>query len=289
MKTFLDCVPCIIEQAVKAPRRFTDDQDVLEGILRDTIKEIVDFDFFRTPPEMGAILNRIIALAIGNPDPYLSEKRRFNDLALRLLPDLEKMIASANDPFEATLRLAIAGNAIDFGAPSGQTDGNLSQLFSTAVKQEIAIGGRTAVEALRKAASHAKEILYLTDNTGEIVIDRLLIEQLPKGRVTVAVRHGPAINDALLEDAEAVGISKVARVITSGVSLPGTPLDVCPPEFQDRFKSADLIISKGQGNFETLSDEKAPIFFLLMAKCKVVANHLSCRIGDSIVKRGLSN
>ncbi len=245
---------------------------------------ITDFDLSRSPPEMGGVLNHIMNRELGNPDPYLEEKRRFNALASALLPDLRKEVESSVDPFETAVRFAVAANYIDFGAPGGRTDGSLASLFKEALSQPIKGGGIDAINRLRELSMEADSILYIADNAGEIVADRLLIEQLPRGKVTVAVREGPAINDALLEDASAAGLDEVAEMVTSGVDLPGTPLKVCPPAFVERFRSADLIISKGQGNFETLSDEPDKMFFLLVVKCPTVAQHLSCELGDFVVR-----
>jgi uncharacterized protein with ATP-grasp and redox domains len=125
----------------------------------------------------------------------------------------------------------------------------------------------------------AGRVLYLADNTGEIVFDRLLIEQLLAGHVTVAVRGGPVLNDATLADAQAVGLDQIAEVIDNGSDAPGTILDDCSQAFQDSFKRADIIIAKGQGNFETLREVSANIFFLLKIKCSVVSAQTGLPIG----------
>ena len=286
MKTCVDCVPCIMTQAVRAPRRFTDDLAVIEAIARETAAALSRFDFDRPPPEMGGLLNRIMARHLGRADPYLEEKRRFNEMARGLLPGLRERVARSPDPFEAAVRLAVAGNAIDFGAPGGRTDGRLAEMFEAALTTEIAGGGSAAIARLREAVSRARRILYLADNAGEIAIDRLLIERLPGGTVTVAVRSGPVINDALRADAEQVGLSEVATVIESGVALPGTPLGLCTDELREHFRAADVVISKGQGNFETLSDAPRAVWFLLMVKCDVVARHAGCAMGDLAVLEG---
>ena len=139
------------------------------------------------------------------------------------------------------------------------------------------------IERRFKRGKEAKKILFIADNSAEIAVDRLLIEELPEGRVTVAVRGGPAINDALMEDALEAGIDEVATVIDTGLTLPGVVLLKCSKEFQNHFNSADLIISKGQGNFETMSDERAPIVFLLRAKCEMVTEHIGCKRGDFVI------
>jgi len=286
MKTLLDCVPCIMRQAVESPRRLTDDEEVLERIVRETAGLVAGFDLSATPPEMGGALNEIIARAVGMDDPYLEEKRRLNDLALEALPDLERLIDGAPDPFAAAVRIAIAGNVMDAGSPGGRTDGAVVDLFAEALERPLRGGGDEAVSRLSEAVGRAREILYLADNSGEIAVDRLLLERLPRGRVTVVVRGGPAINDALVADAEQVGIGELAEVIDNGARLPGTALSRCSESFLERLARADVVISKGQGNYETLSDEEGPFFFLLMAKCRPVASRLGCEVGDLVVAEG---
>lgn len=283
MRTSLECVPCIVNQAVSAPRRFTDDQSVLERVVKETMEALAEFDFSRSPPEMGGLLNRIMNRALGMDDPYLTEKRRFNSLAHGMLPRLREMVRSSKSPFETAVRLAIAGNIIDFGAPAGKTDDSVIGFFEQAVATELGSEDLERVRDLEGKAKQASEILYIADNAGEIVLDRLVLELLPEDRVTVAVRGGPAINDALLEDAHQAGLKEVASIITTGVSLPGAPLDRCSREFVERFRDADVIISKGQGNFETLSEERGDIFFLLVCKCETVATHLKRKIGDFVI------
>jgi hypothetical protein len=286
MKTYVDCMPCFVTQAIRGPRRFTDDPAVIEVIAREVAAELSRFDFSRPPPVLGGAVNRIISRHLGVDDPYLDEKRRFNALALELLPGLRERIARSADPFETAVRLAAAGNAIDFGSPGGRTDGRLAELLEDALAAEIGGGGTAAIARLKAAAAEARSILYLADNTGEIVLDRLLIERLPPGSVTVAVRSGPVLNDALRDDAEQAGLPAVATVIESGVAMPGTPLELCSAELRERFETADLVISKGQGNFETLSDAPRRVFFLLMIKCEVVARHAGCAAGDLAVIEG---
>ena len=123
----------------------------------------------------------------------------------------------------------------------------------------------------------------LADNAGEIVFDRLLIEQLPIDRVTVAVRGYPVINDATLDDAETAGLTDIVDVISNGSDAPGTLLDDCSEAFRSRFEEADLIIAKGQGNYETLAQSPRPIFFLLRVKCPVVARDLDYPVGSMVV------
>ena len=288
MKFTLDCVPCIIKQAVEAPKLFDANDEQRKQIVIEAAAAVADFDFSRTPPEMGGELNRIIERVLGVTDPYAKQKKASNEMALELLPQLRQLVESAADPFTTALRIAIAGNVIDFGIPEMLADDGSRRAFDEALTRYLhQPTGPGTIDRLREAADQARDILYLCDNTGEIVVDRLLIEQLPPGRVTAVVRGGPAINDALMADAIVAGIDQVAEIIDSGVAIPGTPLAQCPAQFVERIRSADLIISKGQGNYETMSHERGPIFFALMAKCPVVARQLDCSVGDFVITEPL--
>ncbi|HQL22759.1 MAG TPA: ARMT1-like domain-containing protein, partial [Opitutaceae bacterium] len=206
-------------------------------------------------------------------------KQRFNRLARELLPPLAEAVAQSADSFAAAVRLAIAGNIIDLGAKSGLTEDEARQTAATALEQPL-IG---ALAELREAVSRARRILYLCDNAGEIVFDRVLIGQLPRGAVTVAVRGHAVINDATREDAEAAGLAELAEVIDNGSAMPGTVLADCSPEFRRRFAEADLVIAKGQGNYESLHAERAPLFCLFRVKCAIVATHCGHPVGSHVV------
>jgi hypothetical protein len=188
-------------------------------------------------------------------------------------------VQRSDDPFAAAVRLAVAGNVIDLGAKGGLTEDEVRQAASAALDHPL-VGD---VELLRQAATTAQSILYLTDNAGEIVFDRVLIEQLPRDRVTVAVRGRPAINDATREDAAAAALQEIAEVIDNGSAIPGTVLSDCSSEFRRRFAEADLVIAKGQGNFETLNDVPAPLFCLFRVKCAIIAEHCGHPEGSHVV------
>lgn len=285
MKTYFECVPCLMRQAIEAPLRFTEDPEIRERIVRRVAAAVSQMDMTRPPPEMGGSVNAVMAEELGIADPYLDEKRRFNELAMELLPTLRRRLGESDRPFETALRFAIAGNVIDFGAPGGDVSGELERRFDEALEAPLFCPDGI-VDRLRRRIDAASRILYLADNAGEVVVDRLLVEMMPEGAVTVAVRSGPAINDALLEDARYAGLDEVATLVESGAALPGTPMGRTSDEFRALFAGADLIISKGQGNFETLSDEDGPMVFLLMAKCPVVARHLGCEVGQHVIAPG---
>lgn len=267
MITSLDCLPCFARQALEATRAVSVQPAAQEQLLREVLQMAAGADLTQAPPVLGQQLHRRLRQLSGMPDPYRAAKDRFNRLALNLLPELSERVKAAADPFEAAVRLATAANVIDLGAKGGLSESDVS------VKLELALNEPFAGEiaTLRFASSRASRILYLADNTGEIVVDRLLIEQLPAGRVTVSVRGAPVLNDATRIDAQFAGIDAIAELIDNGSDAPGTVLEDCSPDFRTRFESADVIISKGQGNYETLSGVEANIFFLLKIKCPVVA------------------
>lgn len=279
MQTHLDCVPCFIRQALEAIRTASDDPALHESLLRTLCKEISTMDLSTPPPVMGRTIHRHVKRMTGLADPYAELKERFNQHALELLPSLREEVAVADDPFELAVRLAVAGNSIDFGTRHDISEELLGRVLTKARTAEF-LG---SIPRLRQAIEDAGSILYLADNTGEIVLDHLLLDQLPLDRVTFAVRGAPIINDATMADAKRTGIAQRVRTIDSGADLPGTLLEESNPQFQAAIRHADLIISKGQGNFETLNtDPSGKIFFLLMIKCGVVARDLNAPVGTFV-------
>ncbi len=280
MKTTLDCIPCFIRQALEVARLVTTEPELLERIMRQTLIHMAGVDMGVPPPVVAQQLHRSLRGLTRVDDPYREVKDRFNRMALDMLPALRKMVANATDPLATATSLAIAGNVIDLGAKAGLTEYDAR----TAVESAIAEPLLGDMEKFRRAVNEAGKILYLADNAGEIIFDRLLIERLPAGRTVLAVRGAAVINDATLEDACQAGIHEVARVMDNGSDAPGTVLSDCSEAFLSSFRGADVIIAKGQGNFETLSGSAAPIFFLFKVKCPVIAAHAGLPVGAHILK-----
>ena len=281
MKTTLDCIPCLVRQALDATRRVTADETVHERIVRDVLQQAATMDWAQPPPVLAQAIHRRLRQATGNEDPYQAAKRRQARMAQDLLPELEQQVANAADPLLTAARLAIAGNVIDLGARPGASANEVRQELQEALSAPF----QCDADAFRQAVAQARHILYLADNAGEIVFDRLLIAQLPRARVTLAVRGAPVINDATLEDARAAGLEEWARLIDNGSDAPGTLLDDCAPAFLEHFRRADLVIAKGQGNFESLSGEGKTIFFLFNVKCPVIADHIGQPVGTPVLVR----
>jgi uncharacterized protein with ATP-grasp and redox domains len=280
MKTYLDCIPCFVRQGLDAARLATDDEQIHEQVVREVLRLAADLDMNQTPPAMGQQIHRLIRELTGNEDPYHEMKRRFNRLAMEMCGELARRAKMAKDPLEAAVRLAIAGNIIDLGVKTSIAESAIEGVVQNCLTAEF---DGQQVEAFRNSVHQAEKILYLADNAGEIVFDRLLIEQLPREKITAAVRGRPVINDATMEDAKFVGLTGIVEVIDNGSNAPGTILETCSQRFRDQFENADLIIAKGQGNYETLSDLDKNIFFILKAKCPVIAGHIGCEIGDMIL------
>ncbi len=279
MKTSLDCIPCIIRQTLEAARLTTSDTAVQEQITREVLHWTAEMELTQTPPALGQRIHRRLREMTGIADPYRAAKDRFNRMAMDLLPELKAGIKAASDPLEMAVRLAIAGNVIDMGVNGNVTEEDVRNAIDQALTEPFT----GEVNGFRQAVSSARNILYLADNAGEIVFDQLLIEQLSSAPVTLAVRGAPIINDATMTDARAVGLHKIAEIIDNGSDAPGTILKDCSEEFIRRFTEADLIIAKGQGNFETLSDERRNIFFLFKAKCPVIAARVRLPVGTQVL------
>ncbi|MBN1422173.1 MAG: DUF89 family protein [Planctomycetes bacterium] len=282
MNTALDCLPCFVRQALEAARFVTDDRAVHERIVRSLLRSAAEIDLAQPPPVVGQLIHRQLRGMTGVEDPYRAVKDRFNEMASDMLPELSAMVEEAADPLLMALRLSIAGNIIDLGVDGGLTEDDARRKLGEALDEPL----EGDVEGFRKAAATARSILYVADNAGEIVFDRLLIQQLPMPRVTLAVRGTPILNDATIADAEAAGLCDLVEVIDNGSDAPGTILGDCSEAFRQRFARADLVIAKGQGNFETLSDEAADIWFLLKVKCPVIANHIGLPLGTHALVRG---
>ena len=280
MKTHHDCIPCFVRQTLETIKLTTDDASLHEKALREILAILSRMDFNKAPVIMGRQIQHLIQRLSGNSDPYRALKQQFNQMALDLYPRLKDQVSSAENAFETAARLALAGNVIDFGI------GRMLESAQIAATIELALSANLEgnIQSLERAARKASSILYLGDNCGEIVFDRLFIEQLIPDRVTYVVRSAPIINDVTMDDARFTGMTDQTRVIDNGSDAPGTLLPECSPEFKAAFEYADLIIAKGQGNYETLHASDRPIVFMLNVKCPAVARHIGQDIGSYVIK-----
>ncbi|MGQ9621179.1 MAG: damage-control phosphatase ARMT1 family protein [Bacteroidales bacterium] len=233
---------------------------------------------FLSMPEFSREMHIILRNYTNNPDPYAEDKKESNDQALRMAPELDEIIRKSPDPFSTALRLAIAGNIIDFATGNNF---NLQATIKMALESDFTIDHSID---LRKKIEKADSILYLGDNAGEIVFDTLFISTIKHRNLKFAVRGSPIINDATFEDALYTGMASVAEVISTGYDAPSVIPEKSSKNFQEYFAKADVIISKGQGNLEGLLHlNDSRIFFLLMAKCDVVAEYLKVPRGSMVI------
>ena len=279
MNTAIDCLPCFIRQAIDAARFAHADDAVQEKLLREVLLTAAGMDYSQTPVAMAQRIHRVLRGLTGVSDPYREIKDRHNTLALAMLPEIRNACMHADDPLLYALRMAIAGNVIDLGASSGIGDDAIRQ----SILQVFSEPFEADMDAFRRALSSAGDVLYITDNAGEIVFDRLLLEQLPVRRVVVAVRGHAVLNDATMADAESAGLVGPYMVISNGSDAPGTLLDDCSEEFRLFFASAGMVIAKGQGNYESLSGQSNKVWFLLKIKCPVLARATGLPLGTHAV------
>lgn len=263
------CFFCLVRSFEKLLEKATISLQAKNSFTLDMINLYKAHQDKISTPGFARDLHYILKGYTNNHDPYKLEKKQSNIQALEMLPEMHELIKQSSDPFITALRLAIAGNVIDFAASQSF---NLKKTISKSLTSGFAIDHSAH---LRREISNADSILYLGDNAGEIVFDKLFIQAMNHKNITYAVRGMPVINDATIEDAEFTGIREVAKVISNGYDAPSTIIDKSSKEFQNYFYSAGLIISKGQGNLEgllPLNDKR--IYFLLMVKCDVMAEFL---------------
>ncbi len=281
MRTYLECIPCIEKRLKSLSKRLTDDPKLRKAIVEGGRKAFDEKDMELPPPYFGQKVHRAIRQISGNPDPYKEMKSLYNKRALELYPGLKESVLEAKDSFRAAVLISIAGNVIDFGAAD---DFSLMETIERVTAEQPAVD---CIEELKQAVSQAHTILYIGDNAGETVMDRILIEQFePEKEVTFVVRGGPVLNDATDEDARIAGLHELATIIDNGSDAPGILLEDCVETFRTAFRSADLVIAKGMGNFESLSGTAdREVFYLLLVKCDLVGNHIGCPKGKAVILR----
>ena len=277
MKTYLECIPCFMNQALRAGKIATSDEKKIMEVLSEVGKMIKEIPMENTPPETGRIIYEKISEITGIADPYEQIKKNNIDEIISLYPMLKNIIEQSSDRLLAAIRLAIAGNVIDLGI---NREFDIREAIDEIIDQKFAIKD---YEIFKQKLAETDEILFLGDNSGESVFDKLLIKELKK-KVVYVVKEKPIINDTTMKEAKYIGLDKVATLISSGSTAPGTIMDLCNDDFKKKFFKAKFIISKGQGNFEGLSNIDAPIFFLLRAKCPVIAKDLGVNVDDIIFK-----
>ncbi len=268
MRVAPECIPCTVQSCHRLAEKSGLSPERAEALMRRTLAYLADADYSQSPPALGRELHRQLRAELDDPDPYREIKRAGNEAMMARLPGLRASIAASADPFATAVRLAVAGNVVDFGARRLL---DVDESLRRVLEADLAIDD---VDALRDELAGAGSVLYVGDNAGEIVLDALLVETLDHPGLAFAVRGGPVINDATLDDARLVGLDRRARLLTTGDDAPGVLWDSASPEFREAFLAADVVIAKGQGNLEGLIDLPRSTCFLLTAKCPRIAARL---------------
>lgn len=276
----LECLPCLVRQAKEMALMTTGDVRLQKRIMRNVLSFMSGADLDRSPPEIMQGVGEVVTSVTGVSDPYREIKAVHTRAALDMLPRMDEIILEAPDPFIAGLKLAIAGNIIDLGAKQRVSGDEITNTLHEAL--HFPVRGMEPME-LKSRIHAAERVLYLTDNAGETVFDRKFLEHFPAGRTVVAVRGGPALNDATMEDARAAGLHTVAELVSNGSAAPATVLSDCSREFRELAHAADVIVAKGQGNYESLSSSDLPVHFLFRVKCELVAGHCGFPMGSLVL------
>jgi uncharacterized protein with ATP-grasp and redox domains len=287
-----DCIPCILRRVLHTAERSTADEWLQRRILGGAMQELARVDDKATPAEVVHSLSRLTAKTLGVSDPYLEEKHRWVQDCVSNSAWIRSTVGSGPEAFRRSVHLAGVANVLDCElrediAPSNHSLRTIVEGFETV--PFVA----DAVDDLQSAVRGAERVLFVHDTAAELFFDRLLIEALGKspGRVSSVVREQPILADATREDAEAVGLEDVARVLTTGFDCLGLPLNDCSAELRDAYRKADLVIAKGQAAYQTLDGKDAwmegtpkTVFFLLRVKCPVMARHMGVAVGDCVLE-----
>lgn len=284
MNIQFECIPCSLDSYLRLVKTGVIPEDLQEPVLRRLLRLLSMIEYNQPPPTIGRKMHRLIREFLQNPDPYRQIKEKYNRMMLELYPDFENLIKGSDNPLDTAMRLAIAGNVIDFGA---QYQLDVMDTINRVIGAELAIDDS---RHLRHALGQATSLLYIGDNCGEIVLDKLFLETIDLPEMYFVVRDRPVINDIAFYDAEMTGMEKIAKVITTGDDAPGAVWESTSKEFKDIYTNADVIISKGQGNLEGLIGvPHNNIYFLLVAKCELIAERIGTLKGEFVVKKGLNH
>lgn len=284
MQTHLECIPCFLKQALEASRMVTDNETTHTQVMHSVMNYLQYADLTKSPPELSQKIHHIIRTITHSSDPYKKVKTESNTLAKKHLPHLKKQLALSQDPLLLAIKLAIVGNVIDYGT---MTRLNITDMINNALTQPFDL---QQYPAFKNQLKQSKSILMLGDNTGEIIFDTLLLQELNRYThdITYVVKAHPIINDAQKDDAIYAGVDNYATIIEADAkqpySSPGILLQHTTPQFKRRFSSVDMVLSKGQGNFEGLNNSSRQIYYLLMIKCPLIADIMGKKVGTPILQ-----
>ncbi len=271
-----ECIPCIVNQAYRTAMLLAPEDTAIQmGIVKDVCKAVDNLDMSSAAPMFSSTMQSIVEKALSTHNPYRTIKEKNLRKALRFVRYLDTLVKNASDPLETAVRVAIMGNTIDLAAnPDFSIEHEVNRITANKIDGE-------SLRSLREDLMRASTVLYIGDNYEEALFDKILLAQLHPKKLVFAVRSYPILNDITFVDALNLEIDKVCEVIESGSRIAGTDLSQCTPEFLDLFQKADVVVAKGQGNFETLMEVRRKIYFLFKVKCDAISRRSGLPVGAS--------
>jgi uncharacterized protein with ATP-grasp and redox domains len=287
MRYSMECLPCLLNQGIRVARLYLENEEEQRTLLKSIITEIAVMDHNASAPYIAHKVHRALKEALQNPDPYQKEKLYYNQEMLKLEDDFSRLVESAVNPLDVALKLAAAGNIIDFGPGYDLSRDNVLKTIKDSMEKDYS---QEVFLSLAAALEDADKLLYLGDNAGEIVFDKIFIrtikERYPHLQINFATRGEPIMNDVTEEDAYLVGIDDYANIINNGTDIPGTILEHCSDIFVNAFNQADVIISKGQGNFESLyGNGYNNLYYIFLCKCDLFMDRFGARQNDLVLMK----
>nr|WP_295622627.1 ARMT1-like domain-containing protein [uncultured Methanobrevibacter sp.] len=284
MKVYYNCGPCFLRQAKEAIELSTDDEELKFRLIQDILSYIGEnFSKDMSSNATGSLIHQYVKKETGCYDPYLNQKKEGNEIALSLMPKVREILKD-DDSLEAYVKIAIVGNILDFGTFHLGTE--FESMIFEGLNKELAIN---EIDKFEEALRKYDNVLYLVDNTGEIVFDKLLLEKIREYDVdiTVAVKERPILNDACMEEALEAGLDEVATLITTGSDSVGVVESMINDEFKETLYNSPFVIAKGMGNFEGLTEmnfKGQDVFVLLCTKCPAISKELGIAEGSHVLK-----
>ncbi|NLN87137.1 MAG: DUF89 family protein [Syntrophomonadaceae bacterium] len=287
MELSVECIGCLVNQAVGLVNTHLDNEDSRRGWMKKILLEIAASEDNSSAPYIAHKIHRVLKEALQNPDLYREVKLYYNSEMLKLEKEFAGLIGAGDERLETALKLAAAGNIIDYGPRQDLSRDEVLAVISQTLEKEF---DRETFASLRSDLQVAGNLLYLGDNAGEIVFDKIFISTItseyPNLNVDFAARGGPILNDVTEEDAYFVGMNSHARIINNGIDIPGTVLEHCSDSFQRAFDNADVIIAKGQGNFESLyGTGRSNLYYIFLCKCDLFVERCGALPNDIMLMK----
>ncbi|MCK5073560.1 MAG: DUF89 family protein [Bacteriovoracaceae bacterium] len=282
MKSYIECYSCFVRQSVDAGKIATSDENIRWEIMKEVMKKSLEFSRDDSPAIMGKVIHQIVRDISGNNDPYKNVKDEYNKKASKMIGFLTKIIDESGEKLHTALKIAAIGNIIDFG-PYGMYGPSLEEFVCKKLKSEFA--GNVGFGDFKNKLDNAKSVLYVADNCGEIVFDSIFINRFLKDKtVYLATRGGAVLNDVTMDDIKEIQFSDNVKLIDTGDNAPGAILKFCSDEFNKLYNDVDLVILKGQGNYEGIGKpNRKNVYSVLIVKCPVIASHIGCAKNELVL------